>query len=98
MMGANSGGVVLDRLRGRTSLSPCEQVAVGEVMRRFDIADIDSLRTIPDGSLIRVQHGDGHTWTIDVESAPLARERLESCGKDPVAGECLTCVGVVVDY
>lgn len=95
---APDGEVLLDRLRGRSSLSPVAQVAVAEVMRRYGISDIDSLKAMADGPLVRVRHGDGHSWTVDVESVPLPRDRQESCAKPAVPGHCLTCVAVEADY
>jgi hypothetical protein len=42
-----------------------------------------------------VRHVDGRAWRAVLAQVPLERDRLESCGKDPVPGTLWTCVDVV---
>jgi hypothetical protein len=109
---ARDGQVIVDRLRGRSSLLPPLQVAAIEVQRRHGVDSIDDLDVllVRDGVVRAVQpaaaaplaatrsieaevrHSDGRAWRATLIARTLERDRLESCGKDPVPGIAWSCV------
>ena len=110
---AEENGVVLEHLRGRSSLLPPLQVAAIEVMRRMGIEHIDALdvlrvvdgvaRPVMAGAVpsdtdrqveAEVRHVDGRSWRVSLVARALERERLESCGKEPVPGIAWSCVSL----
>jgi hypothetical protein len=52
-----------------------------------EVARLSELRTVD----AEVRHADGRSWRANVVARPLERDRLESCGKQPVPGIAWSC-------
>lgn len=98
---AAEGRLLVDHLRGRSTLAPPLQAAEIEVCRRTGLDTAADLETrlvsggvSDDEATVEVRHADGRRWLVHLVRVPLPRPRPESCGKDPVPGHSWSCTDV----
>jgi hypothetical protein len=84
-----SGRVLIEHLRGRSSVPPAAQAAEIAVRRvtgedQVDALDAVVVRDLGDDVDVSVRHVDGRTWHVSVARREDDVLRAESCGKDPL--------------